>query len=454
VKLRFSLFSRQQQPTLTVLFFRYYLVALLALVLLITGVGIVIDKLYNSVDETNGRNFMRGTVLLVMEDLARHPPERWDEEIHRLSQRFSFPVQLLTLSDLAELSPEHRRQVVAGEYAIDIDNLLLYARVQHSRRVLVLGPLSVDPDSGSMLTDENHAQILWWTLTGLGFGILVFLVLRPLWNDLVAIRQTAARLANGDFEARAPIARSWLLQPLAHGLNSMADRVWQQMKGHQAISHAVAHELRTPIARLRFGLTMMDEADSEEDRQQYRRGMEEDMLELDELVNASLSYARLNRGDVVAELEETALAPWIEELTERIRPLMPPAMALELDCPDRTVAFDRRLLHVAVRNLLLNAIKYARTRIEVSAHVGENGFDILVDDDGSGVPASEHDRIFKPFQRLDSSRDRNTGGYGLGLSFVRLIAAHHGGEAWVETSPLGGARFGIRIPPPRKDAHE
>ncbi|WP_028534662.1 ATP-binding protein [Paludibacterium yongneupense] len=436
-----------QKPTLTTLFFRYYLVALLSLVLLITGVGIVIDKLYNSVDEANGRNFMRGTVLLVLEDLARHPPARWDDEIHRLGSHFSFPVRLLALPTLTQLSPEQRHQVMNGDYALDIDNLLIYARVASSQRVLVLGPLSLDPNSDSMLTDENHAQILWWTLTGLGFGILVFLALRPLWNDLVAIRQTAARLADGDFDARAPQARSWLLQPLSHGLNSMADRVWQQMKGHQAIGHAVAHELRTPIARLRFGLTMLDEAETEEDRQHYRRGMEEDMLELDELVNASLGYARLNRGDVVPELEDTDVAPWLEELAERVRPLMPPGMTLRLCCSCRNVAFDRRLMYIAVRNLLLNAVKYAQTRIDVTAQCQAAGFEIFVDDDGRGVPVEEYDRIFEPFHRLDNSRDRNTGGYGLGLSFVRLIAAHHGGEAWVETSPLGGARFGFRFAP-------
>jgi two-component system sensor histidine kinase RstB len=103
----------------------------------------------------------------------------------------------------------------------------------------------------------------------------------------------------------------------------------------------------------------------------------------------------------------------------------------------------------AVKNLLRNAIKYAESRIIVSAEiVNERGEQIRVhvDDDGIGIPLDERQRVFSAFTRLDQSRDRATGGYGLGLAIVRLVLEQHGGTATADESPLGGARFTLTWP--------
>ncbi|MCH1994655.1 ATP-binding protein, partial [Achromobacter xylosoxidans] len=101
----------------------------------------------------------------------------------------------------------------------------------------------------------------------------------------------------------------------------------------------------------------------------------------------------------------------------------------------------------ALSNLVQNAVRYARERVEVALlPTCDGGFELIVDDDGPGIPPTDRERVFEPFIRLDESRDRGTGGAGLGLAIVQRVAASHGGSIRVCDSPLGGARFVLRWP--------
>jgi two-component system sensor histidine kinase RstB len=114
--------------------------------------------------------------------------------------------------------------------------------------------------------------------------------------------------------------------------------------------------------------------------------------------------------------------------------------------PGLRVQIDRKSLPYAIKNLLRNAIRYARTTIHVSAAIAGDRIQIHVDDDGIGIPPEERERVFSAFTRLDRSRDRSTGGYGLGLAIARLVMEMHGGTASADESPLGGARFTLAWP--------
>jgi two-component system sensor kinase ParS len=110
----------------------------------------------------------------------------------------------------------------------------------------------------------------------------------------------------------------------------------------------------------------------------------------------------------------------------------------------RYAQFDPLLMARALSNLLQNAARYAQRKVNVIFAVENGYFQLIVDDDGPGIPDAERDSIFDAFKRLDSSRDRGSGGYGLGLSIAYRISEWHGGEICVSDSPLGGARFEIR----------
>ncbi|MDN0084156.1 ATP-binding protein [Crenobacter sp. SG2305] len=439
--------SLPQLPSLTWVFIRYYVLAVAALVIMISGVGIVVDRLYSHMEEDNAKSFMAGTVRLIEKEYLQAPENEWPQVTHRLRRSFVYPISLEPLDRFAGQKSVYR-DLREHTTVIDLNELVLYYRIGMSDQVLKLGPLTeaFGNKRTELIPAELQAQMISWLLTGLGFGLLLFLWLLPLWRDLVAVRDTAKRLADGNLAARAPAAHSLLFAPLERALNGMAERIEVQVETRQALSHAVAHEIRTPIARLRFGLTMLDEAETPAEHASYRQGLNRDIDELEELVNASLAYARLDRGEVKLEKEPVELAEWLIDLVQLVEPIVPPGVHISLDAAPYQVEFDRKLMYIATRNLLINAGKYAREQVKLTLEPAGLDYRIVVDDDGPGIPPEERERIFEPFARLDRSRDRTTGGYGLGLSFVRLIAVHHGGRVFAENSPLGGARFVLLLP--------
>ena len=155
-----SIFQRLLHPSLATLFLRYYLSALLALVLIISVVGVVIDQIYTGVDEENGRNFMRGTVVLIEAELERHPEQEWPNVLAKMAPAFSYKLALTNLSHLQalqELDDGERQDIVRGLLHMEMDGLVVYSRIGDSQRVLVLGPLNFNStDSDSLLTDGTH----------------------------------------------------------------------------------------------------------------------------------------------------------------------------------------------------------------------------------------------------------------------------------------------------------
>jgi len=232
----------------------------------------------------------------------------------------------------------------------------------------------------------------------------------------------------------------------------MAERIQLLIASQKEMSSAISHELRTPIARLRFALEMFTDTDQPAERERLSKLMEADLVELDNLIDSSLTYARFEQKKPDLHLTPVELKPWVEEQVAAMRILgrgldlhvqldaLPPAFSVEL---------DRKQMPYALGNLLRNAVKYTKTQIVVSAElVGEQQqlIALHVDDDGIGVPAEDREQVFTAFTRLDRSRDRATGGYGLGLAIARLVLEQHGGSASVGASPLGGARFTLTWP--------
>ncbi|AXE29410.1 two-component sensor histidine kinase [Chromobacterium phragmitis] len=434
-------------PSLGSLFARYFLITMLIQLLIIIGFGFLVTKLYASSDQAGKTLFMRGTVSLLQDRLRERPPERWDAELEAATKRFSYPVRLLERPP-AELGDKALAVLGHGQSYLDADNQILYAPAPSSSRLLALGPLDEQANDSTWISEDIEILLIWMLLSGATLGTLLYFILRPLWTDLLEVRRTAEVFAEGDFTARARSAKSRLFAPLPLAFNSMASRLERQMETRQALSHAIAHEIRTPIARLRFGLTMLEEEEDAGEWKRYRDGMERDLQELEELISTSMEFAKLKRSEVPLHLETIDLFDWFDDLIDLVTPLKPPHLALTLDCPREDGAFDRKLMYIASRNLLLNAFKYAQSQVRMRVYHQGSQLIVEVDDDGCGIPEADRDKVFEPFLRLDRSRDRATGGHGLGLSFVRLIAEHHHGHASAGSSDLGGARFRMIIAQP------
>ncbi len=269
---------------------------------------------------------------------------------------------------------------------------------------------------------------------------------RPLWRDLESLSAATARVGEGDFGVRASVAKDSLLKPIATAFDVMAGRVQALLQSHRDLEQGVAHELRTPLAQLKFDLELARTSGNEQERGERFVAMERDVADLEELVSELLVLASLRQAPpyhprevVVRELLDDVLRRANDEMRASGR-------AIRIDAPGevpQTISCDSKYLTRALANILRNAVRYARSKVALTIERNGVRTTISVDDDGPGVPSRERHRLFEPFTRVEDSRGRDSGGVGLGLAIVKSVAEWHGGEARIGDSPLGGARVSI-----------
>lgn len=433
--------------SLSKLFFNFYLLAMGSFVAIAFTADFVISTAQRGITDDYARRFMRGTITLIEDELFRHPRREWEKRLKDIDDKFSYRLGIVERISLDHtLTPKQVIKLDAGDIAIDHDGDIMYHRLGTSSKVLVVGPLasSRNPELTDRLPLELRLRLLTWSLIGVIFAIALWFWIRPVWRDLETLRQTARDLGDGHFDARSPPARSQLFAPLSDTMNNMAERIRQLLATHRELSCGISHELRTPIARMRFALEMLAETDEASERERLWAMMEADLDELDQLIDTSLTYARFEREAPEAHFTSVRFAEWLDDEVDAVR-----LLGRQLDVTVNTenlpdslfVDLDRKAMPYALRNLLRNAFKYASQRIMVSAELVDDHILVHVDDDGIGIPEDEREHIFSAFTRLDRSRDRSTGGYGLGLAIARRVLELHGGTATAGTSPLGGARF-------------
>jgi signal transduction histidine kinase len=269
---------------------------------------------------------------------------------------------------------------------------------------------------------------------GLGGGILMS---RSFLKRIDTISDTSRSIRAGDMSERIPLrGTNDEIDRLSQNLNSMLDQIERLMAGMREVSDNVAHDLRTPLTRLR---ARVEAALRENSKPGFKTALEETLVEADELLrifNALLSIARAEAGQTRDQFELVDLAGIVNEIGELYEPMVEDAGgALEIDTnPGLQVSGDRQLLAQAISNLLDNALKYARPekgapgklQINLSAAMLDGKAIITVADNGPGIPPEELGRVTERFVRLDASR--SLPGSGLGLSLVQGVARLHEGE--------------------------
>lgn len=253
-------------------------------------------------------------------------------------------------------------------------------------------------------------------------------VIRPLERSQAAMNL----LAEGDLSHRLPEKGPRELQQVARTFNAMAQQIERRLQAEKQLLAGVSHELRTPMTRLRLELEMLRELGPDPARLDR---MESDIEELDGLVQELTRLSRLELGQQPLVLEEVDLDALCAELASKI-----PRCQIQGQAGTHVV--DRALIHRAVDNLLRNAERYAP---EGSLTLALSPGLIQVQDTGPGVPQEALDQLFEPFFRAEDSRNRHTGGLGLGLMIVAQVARLHGGRAWAELRDGGGLQVSISL---------
>jgi two-component system sensor kinase ParS len=172
--------------------------------------------------------------------------------------------------------------------------------------------------------------------------------------------------------------------------------------------------------------------------------IEQDVREIDQLIATMLEFARLDHPDTQISWQPAPADEWVRAAAAKV--LLREGQRITHAAPALAVRMDPDRMALAASNLLVNASRHAKTQVAIALEAGDKTYTLAVEDDGPGIPEADRERVFKAFTRLDDSRSRGTGGYGLGLAIVARIAALHGGAARIETSKLGGARIVIEWP--------
>lgn len=296
-------------------------------------------------------------------------------------------------------------------------------------------PLPIPPDWPAGLVLGGLLLLMFLAVAGGAYPVV-----RRLTRRLELLKQGVEAFGAGALDQRVATDGRDEVAAVATSFNRAATRIEALVKSNQSLLANASHELRSPLARLKMAVTMLDDAPPTM-QAGLKREIDTNIAELDALVEEVLLSSRLDAG-VVHDLAETVdLAAVAAEEAARVGA----EVSVEPAGAGQQVRGSERLLRRAARNLLENARRYGGGEVSAELHQTPGHLELRICDRGSGVPAAERERIFEPFYRLPGHAERE-GGVGLGLSLVRQIARAHQGEVRCEAREGGGSCFVITLP--------
>jgi signal transduction histidine kinase len=416
------------------LFIRSYVVLAGGLLL----AAIVLDLGFDALQSRQVRAadpWLVSTFRLMEGELSAIPNIERDAHAATVAARLGLEINLL---DAAEISGAAPGEATPHELENDDGKIYYLWNSAALGGAIRLGPFEPPRESAIM----RFLPVLFYG----SILLVVGLWLRPLLRDLSVLTGAAQKFATDYREPLDTVSHTTQLTSLATNLDDMSAKVSQLIQTQKEMTAALSHEIRTPLARVRFAAAVLESQVDEHLRDQLR-AVNADVQQIDDLISDMLDYARLDHPGMRMDCQAVPLAPWLRQIL--------------ISCPphERTVNvqhenletawMEPRLMELAVSNLLANALRYARRKVQVSVERDRDLYRLVVEDDGEGIPEAARATVFRAFTRLDTSRNRETGGFGLGLAIVARIAALHRGRVLAgASSSLGGAKLALEWPGP------
>jgi two-component system, OmpR family, sensor kinase len=422
---------------------RHFLQLYLLIVLTLAAVSWGQERLWEAYSrQTEGTESQAAALAIVDEQLRPVARENRQSVVASLAQNTGVDLELFDLNDIA--GDDTLARLTRGELAYmragEKDWLL--RRLPDDGRVLALRYDAPEADRG----------VLDWALAFIFYAAIAFVIMAWLWpltRDLRQLEHSTMSFGDRNWTFGASIGSRSPIYPLAEAFRRMAARIDSLIGSQKDMSNAMSHEIKTPLARMRFEIEMARTETDADKLAKHLNNINVDISELDAFVKATLDYAILERAEValnVASHDFTLIVPAVAESVGRTAR---EGVVIRCDVAENAtrVRCDAHLMETVLRNLLYNAIRYARSTIRVTfRHHTDGTYDLRVDDDGPGIPEADRFRIFDSFVQLDDPVRRKAG-YGLGLAIVKRIVEWHGGEVAVSESDLGGAAFTVTWEP-------
>jgi two-component system osmolarity sensor histidine kinase EnvZ len=285
-----------------------------------------------------------------------------------------------------------------------------------------------------LFSPTTYIFVLWLIGSAMVLLAIAMIFMRNQVRPIMRLAVAAEKLGKGqDVPDFKPVG-AYEVRQASRAFLEMKERLKRQIEQRTAMLSGVSHDLRTPLTRMKLQLAMSKSGKEAENLRQ-------DIEEMERMIEGYLTFARGEGGEAV---EMTDLKPLLDRVVAKARrqgfDVQDAVPAERMMIRLRPVACER-----AISNVVANACKYAK-RVWVEALAAEEAVEISVDDDGPGIPSELREEVFKPFFRAEKSRNKKTGGVGLGLSIAQDIIHRHGGEIALSDSPRGGLRVIIRLP--------
>ena len=380
------------------------------------------------------------TMLMALGDYTqKHDEDEWEEIISGAGKRWELPLKLMTLAEVEAIDHTDHNALKHSNTHI------YYSGGSVTLHYLIKGSDSVITLERAKMPTRPRLKATYRVLILATFGVVIFIWLWPMSRDLEQLKKATRAFGQGNFDSKAPAAKSTMIAPMISSFNMMAARIRRLIEAHKELTNAVSHELRTPLARTKFALQMLDTIKDDGKRAKYQQQISNDVCELEELINEMLIYAAFDNDKPDLNFTRIDLNELVK-LQIASHDQFVSSIEFINKLPDNLVCCDGHFIDRAVNNFVSNAIKYGNDKVRVTLSLENEQCKICVEDNGDGVSDEFKKVIFDAFSRGDQSRNRETGGFGLGLAIVARIMEWHQGQATIGDSELGGASFTLSWP--------
>lgn len=420
------------------LFIQFYLLLIVSFLIVTMLVGGIYKLTAERSSDRSLTDLMGSIMVLLERELPEIPVTEWPDKIETEDLGLSFAVRIEKIQD-QPLDEESVDAINRGEIVMLEDQSICMERIRNSPYALIVGPIPYL----SFQHEVRSLDYLILIFLGISMGFPVFIWMRPHWRDLLRLEQSAYHLGQGDLSTRTNLPEQSSLHRLGQAFDKMAGSIQALIASKKRLTDNVAHELRTPLVHLRYRLEMLDPPMPDE----HKAGFDRDISHLESLIDEMLTYARLDHPQLLLQFQPFSPAEWIAQRAEEWQKLNEQKTLTTNTIPaDWIWQGDMKLVNRLLDNLVGNGFRYCAQEVRITLSQEHDCAQIIVENDGPPIPPEQAKAIFDPFYRLDPSRDRATGGFGLGLAIVNSIIQAHQGSVHVERGQLGGAAFICRWP--------
>jgi signal transduction histidine kinase len=364
-----------------------------------------------------------------------------EKEVENINKKTQLNLFLKRKSSISE----HLKQSLDEQKSLFVksnNGLKFFQFIENHPEFLLVYPIDIKQKL------SIKSNLIFWirVLAYPSLAIMFLVCLLPIVLSLSKLNRFTSVFDARSLARRVKVSRFTYTKEIELGFNRMAEQLEELVEENKILAGSISHDLRTPVACLRFGVDAALETQKTDKKNAYLKRIDEDLTSMEEMLKAFLDYASLERKRFtlvktqinIVELIKTCIKDNAFLFKSRSKDVV---FLNHIKNDNVFIYVDSFWIKRALSNLIVNAADYAESKIQVSLYLKEKRLSIVVEDDGPGIPNRDSDSIFKPFVKLDKSRSNNKN-YGLGLAIVKRVISWHNGDIRVEPSKqLGGARF-------------